>query len=130
MPYQDFRQFLDALRRRGELIDIARPIALADVGKAIKQSYRRQGPGIMFNNNGTGFPLVAGVYSTRAKALLAFEADERTILPKVPAVDAAVDPAGVDAEIAIMIEKSVVPGGTTLSPGDYMLPRELGGLYR
>src|SRR6202051_695704 len=83
MPYQDFRQFLDVLRRHGELLDIDRPVALSDVGKAMKQSYRRQGPGIVFNNNGTAFPLVAGVYATRSKALLAFEADEKTILQKV-----------------------------------------------
>jgi UbiD family decarboxylase len=77
MPYQDFRQFLDVLRRHRELVDIDRPVALSDIGKAMKQSYRRQGPGIVFNNNGTAFPLVAGVYSTRSKALLAFEADEK-----------------------------------------------------
>ena len=64
-------------------IDVNRPIALTDVGKAMKQSYRRQGPGIVFNQNGTEFPLVCGVYSTRNKALLAFEADEKTILQKV-----------------------------------------------
>ena len=44
MPYQDFRQFLDVLRQHGELIDVNRPIALNDVGKAMKQSYVRQGP--------------------------------------------------------------------------------------
>ncbi len=44
--------------------------------------------------------------------------------------DAAVDPAGVDAEIATMIEKGVLPRGTVMHPQDYMLPRELGGLYR
>ncbi|HWF95235.1 MAG TPA: ABC transporter substrate-binding protein [Xanthobacteraceae bacterium] len=44
--------------------------------------------------------------------------------------DAAVDAAGVDTEIATMIEKGVLPPGTTMSPRDYMLPRELGGLYR
>jgi NitT/TauT family transport system substrate-binding protein len=44
--------------------------------------------------------------------------------------DAAVDTAGVDAEIATMIEKGVIPPGTTIAPRDYMLPRELGGLYR
>ncbi len=44
--------------------------------------------------------------------------------------DAAVDPAGVDAEIATMIEKGVLPPGTVMRPQDYMLPRELGGLYR
>src|SRR5262249_34528370 len=83
MPYQDFRQFLDVLRQHGELLDVNRPVALADVGKAMKQSYVRQGPALMFNQNGTDYPLVAGVYSTRSKALLAFEADEDTIFDKV-----------------------------------------------
>jgi len=83
LPYQDFRQFLDVLRQHGELIDVNRPVALNDVGKAMKQSYVRQGPAIMFTQNGTDYPLVAGVYSTRSKALLAFEADEDTIFDKV-----------------------------------------------
>jgi 4-hydroxy-3-polyprenylbenzoate decarboxylase/2,5-furandicarboxylate decarboxylase 1 len=83
MAYQDFRQFLEALRRHGELIDIDRFIALNDVGKVMKQSYRREGPAIQFNRNGTDYPLVAGLYSTRSKALLAFETDEKGILPKV-----------------------------------------------
>ena len=65
------------------LIDVNRPVSLNDVGKAMKQSYVRQGPAIMFNQNGTDYPLVAGVYSTRSKALLAFEADENTIFDKV-----------------------------------------------
>ena len=83
MPFADFRQFLDVLRQHGELIDINRPVALNDVGKAMKQAYVRNGPAIMFNNNGTDYPLVAGIYSTREKALLAFEADEDTIFDKV-----------------------------------------------
>jgi 2,5-furandicarboxylate decarboxylase 1 len=83
MPFADFRQFLDVLRQHGELIDINRPVALNDVGKAMKQAYVRGGPAIMFNNNGTDYPLVAGIYSTREKALLAFEADEDTIFEKV-----------------------------------------------
>src|SRR5262245_44566537 len=83
MPYRDFRQFLDALRREGELVDIDRPIALDDVGKALKQSYVRQGPALMFKQNGTDLPLVAGVYSTRRKALIAFEADEKSVVEKL-----------------------------------------------
>ncbi|HVU89616.1 MAG TPA: hypothetical protein VHD36_19965, partial [Pirellulales bacterium] len=71
------------LRQHGELIDVNRRIELNDVGKAMKQSYVRNGPAIMFNNNGTDYPLVAGVYSNREKALLAFEAEEDTILDKV-----------------------------------------------
>jgi hypothetical protein len=49
---------------------------------------------------------------------------------KLYTADAAVDSAGVDAEIATMIEKGVLPAGTVMLPRDYMLPRELGGLYR
>ena len=101
MPYQDFRQFLDVLRQHGELIDVDRPVALSDVGKAMKQSYRRQGPGMVFKQNGTEFPLVAGVYSTRSKALLAFEADEKTILQKVLA--------GLDHPIAPNISTAAAP---------------------
>src|SRR5665647_819342 len=84
MPYQDFRQFLDVLRKHGELVDIDRPIDLrTDVAKALKQSYVRKGPALLFNQNGTEFPLVGGLYSTRSKALLAFEATEETIFDKV-----------------------------------------------
>jgi 2,5-furandicarboxylate decarboxylase 1 len=84
MPYQDFRQFVDALRQAGDLIEVTRPVDLKyEVGKALKQSYVHNGPAIIFKNNGTEFPLIAGLYSTRSKALLAFEADEDTIFDKV-----------------------------------------------
>jgi ABC-type nitrate/sulfonate/bicarbonate transport system substrate-binding protein len=49
---------------------------------------------------------------------------------KLYTADAAVDPAGVDTEIATMIENGVMPRGTTMAPETYMLPREQGGLYR
>src|SRR5262249_59579525 len=85
MAYQDFREFLGVLRGHGELIDIDTPVALSDVGKALKQSNMRQGPALMFKQNGTEFPLVGGVYSTRSKALLAFEAMNDNIFDKVVA---------------------------------------------
>jgi 2,5-furandicarboxylate decarboxylase 1 len=109
MPYQDFRQFLDVLRQHGELIDIDRPVALNDVGKAMKQSYRRQGPAIVFKQNGTAFPLVAGVYSTRSKALLAFQADEKTILQKVLS--------GLDNPIAPKLSAAAAPCHEVLIEG-------------
>jgi 4-hydroxy-3-polyprenylbenzoate decarboxylase/2,5-furandicarboxylate decarboxylase 1 len=83
MAYQDFREFLEVLRRHGELMDINRPIALIDVGKALKKSYACREPALMFNQDGTDYPLVAGVYSTPSKARLAFEASEETIFEKV-----------------------------------------------
>jgi len=83
MPYQDFRQFLDVLRKEGELIQIDRAMHLdSDVPKALKQTYSRQGPAFLFTNNGTEYPLVGGIYATRSKALLAFEATEETIFQK------------------------------------------------
>src|SRR4051812_14885703 len=115
MPYHDFRQFLDTLRQHGELVDVNRPIALTDVGKAMKQSYRRQGPGIVFNQNGTDFPLVCGVYSTRSKALLAFEADEKTILQKV--LD------GLDNPIAPVIRNGGAPCHEIVIERDFDLSR-------
>ena len=99
MPYQDFRQFLNVLRQHGELVDINRPIDLrTDVGKALKQSYVRQGPALLFTQNGTDYPLAAGLYSTRSKALLAFEASEQAIFEKVQTgLDNPIPPALVSA---------------------------------
>jgi 4-hydroxy-3-polyprenylbenzoate decarboxylase/2,5-furandicarboxylate decarboxylase 1 len=110
MPYQDFRQFLDVLRQHGELIDVHRPIELNDVGKAMKQSYVRQGPAIMFTKNGTDYPLVAGVYSTRSKALLAFESEEDTIFDKVLH--------GLDNPIAPVAFKGAAPCHEEIITGD------------
>lgn len=84
MAYQDFRDFLDALRKQGELLEVDRPVALQlDVGKALQKSAAVNGPAILFNQNGTKFPLVGGVYNSRSKALLAFEATEDTIVDTV-----------------------------------------------
>lgn len=84
MPYQDLRAFLTALRSAGELVDIARPIALKyDIAKALAKTSAVQGPALMFTDTGTDFPLVAGVYGNRRLALLAFEATEETIHDKV-----------------------------------------------
>ncbi len=110
MPFQDFRQFLDVLRQHGELVDVNRPIGLNDVGKAMKQSYVRNGPAIMFNNNGTDYPLVAGVYSNREKALIAFEAEEDTILDKVLR--------GLDNPIPPVVTKNSAPCHEEIIEGD------------
>ena len=69
MPFHDFRQFLDVLRQHGELVDINQPVALTDVGKALKHAYAKGRKATSFNKNGTEFPLVCGVYSSRKHAL-------------------------------------------------------------
>jgi 2,5-furandicarboxylate decarboxylase 1 len=80
MPFQDFREFLDALRQRGELLDVNRPVALElEVAKAMRKSAAISGPAIVFKNNGTRFPLVGGVYNPRAKALIALDSTEDNV---------------------------------------------------
>src|SRR4051794_14260322 len=54
VPFQDFREFLDALRARGELIDVDRPVALdLEVAKALRKSASTGGPAVVFTDNGT-----------------------------------------------------------------------------
>lgn len=84
MPFQDFRAFLDALRERGELRDVDRPVALElEIGKALRKSAAMNGPAFVFRRNGTPFPLVGGVYNSRAKALIALDATEDTVFDRV-----------------------------------------------
>jgi len=84
MAFQDFRDFLDALRQRGELIDVDRPVAVElEVAKAMRKSASISGPAIVFKNNGSVFPLVGGVYNSRAKALIALESTEETVVERI-----------------------------------------------
>ena len=84
MPYKDLRDFLSTLQESNELVDITRPIALQyDVAKALAKTSALDGPALMFKDNGTAFPLVAGLYGNRRRALIAFESTEETIHNRV-----------------------------------------------
>jgi 2,5-furandicarboxylate decarboxylase 1 len=84
VPFQDFREFLTALRDQGELIDVDRPVALElEVAKAMRKSASVAGPAVVFMNNGTDFPLVGGVYNSRAKALIAYGCDEDNVMQHI-----------------------------------------------
>jgi 2,5-furandicarboxylate decarboxylase 1 len=84
VPFQDFREFLDALRAQGELIDVDRPVALElEVAKAMRKSAAVAGPAVVFTNNGTDFPLVGGVYNSHAKALIAYGCTEENVFDEV-----------------------------------------------
>jgi 4-hydroxy-3-polyprenylbenzoate decarboxylase/2,5-furandicarboxylate decarboxylase 1 len=86
VPFQDFREFLEALRSHGELIDVDRQVALElEVAKAMRKSAAVAGPAVTFTANGTDFPLVGGVYNSRAKALIAFGCDEDHVFDQIVA---------------------------------------------
>ncbi|MDF2619332.1 MAG: UbiD family decarboxylase [Xanthobacteraceae bacterium] len=98
MPYKDLRAFLSTLRQSGELVDIARPIALQyDVAKALAKTSALDGPALMFKDTGTQFPLVGGLYGNRRRALIAFEATDETIHERVTkAIDNPIGPVDLD----------------------------------
>ena len=84
MAFRDFRDFLGALREKGELLDVERPVALQlEVAKALRKSAAVAGPAFTFKNNGTHFPLVGGVYNSRAKALIAWESTEAEVFDRI-----------------------------------------------
>lgn len=83
MAYDDFRAFMKALSDAGETVTIDRAIPLHDVGKVMKRVQVESGPSVIFNNNGTEFPLICGVYGDRRKALIAFETSGAEIFSKV-----------------------------------------------
>jgi 2,5-furandicarboxylate decarboxylase 1 len=84
VAYRDLREFLDVLRAHGELIDVHRPVDLyLEVGKALRATGSIGGPAVMFHQNGTSFPMVGGIYNSRSKALLAFEATESKVFEKI-----------------------------------------------
>jgi 2,5-furandicarboxylate decarboxylase 1 len=118
MPFQDFREFLDALRNAGELLELDRAISPhLDVAKAMRKSASVSGPALVFKNNGTAFPLVGGVYNTRAKALIALETNEkdaservlRGMSARVPPVMAADGPVHENVLTGDAIDTSKLP---------------------
>lgn len=134
MPYEDFREFLTALRDKGELIEVNRAVALnLEVGKALRKSASISGPAVIFNNNGTPYPLVGGVYNSRAKALIAFEATEENVLDKIlnglnhpiPPILVSSGPTQENVILAKQIDLSQLPipkyspqdGGSYITPG-------------
>ncbi len=84
MPFQDFRDFLNGLQKAGELLEVDRYVdPQLEVAKAMRKSASVSGPAIVFKNNGTAFPLVGGVYNTRAKALIALQTTEQEVADRM-----------------------------------------------
>jgi 2,5-furandicarboxylate decarboxylase 1 len=65
MPLRDFREFIEALRKAGELVDVDRPVAPKfEAAKALRKSAAVSGPAFVFKSNGTAFPLIGGLYGS------------------------------------------------------------------
>lgn len=68
-------------------------------------------------------------YSKRPRSITEAEYDLFIAKGKLENDDAAVEIAGVDNIIALMVANGALPPGTRISPDQYMLPKQLGGLY-
>lgn len=82
--YKDLREFISACSKKNDVIHVEREVDCnLEIGQALKKSYAGRGPIIVFDHpKHRDYPAVGGVFSNRAKALLAFEADESTIHQK------------------------------------------------
>jgi 2,5-furandicarboxylate decarboxylase 1 len=110
MPFQDFRDFLDALRKAGELLEVERHVSPElEVAKAMRKSAAVSGPAIIFKNNGTAFLLVGGVYNTRSKALIALQTTEKDVFDRVLRGMAARIPPIVVADAPV--HENIITGG-------------------
>jgi 4-hydroxy-3-polyprenylbenzoate decarboxylase/2,5-furandicarboxylate decarboxylase 1 len=134
MAFDDFRSFVHCLRAAGEVVEINRPIALDDVGKVMKRAQAQSSPSVIFNENGTGFPLICGVYGDRRKALIAFETSSSELFQKVlrgldnpipprvidgppPCQDVVLQGADIDLNALPVPQYSPVDGGAYITPG-------------
>ena len=133
MAFLDFRDFLDALKKAGELLEVDRLVSPElEVAKAMRKSASVCGPAVVFKNNATAFPLVGGVYNTRSKALIALQATEKDAFDKVlhgmatriPPVVVADGPVheNVIAADAVDLSKLPVPKYSPDDGGQYITP--------
>jgi ABC-type nitrate/sulfonate/bicarbonate transport system substrate-binding protein len=96
------------------------------LSRAIVQSHKW----LLDPNNRNEAIAILQKYTKRETRVLEAVYDLFIAKDRLYTADAAVDTAGVSTEIATMIENGVIPRGTSMAPEEYMLPRELGGLYR
>jgi len=69
MAFKDLREFLTALKRRGELHEIAAPVDKdEEIGVICSENSRVRGPALVFQNiNGFRTPLITGVLGTEQR---------------------------------------------------------------
>jgi 4-hydroxy-3-polyprenylbenzoate decarboxylase/2,5-furandicarboxylate decarboxylase 1 len=78
MPYTDLRDFMQRLESEGELVRVKRAVQTQfEIAAGIRKMSDTDGPALLFENPaGHSMPVVAGLFSTRKRALLALEADD------------------------------------------------------
>lgn len=84
MPFDDPRDFMDYLEKRGELIRVSREVEIKyEIAAYIRKTSDQQGPAILFENvKGFDMRVLGGLYATRNRALLALQTSKEEIFEK------------------------------------------------
>lgn len=78
MAFKDLREFMAACQ--ADVIEVNRYVNLdLEMGKALRKNYAHKSSIIVFHENGTEYPVVAGIFGNRERALKAFNATNETI---------------------------------------------------
>lgn len=82
MPYNDLREFLDYLDKKGDLIHITDEVsAKFEVAAFVAKSAQGDGPAIIFDKvKGSKIPVVGNVFGSRRRVAAALEIDEKDML--------------------------------------------------
>jgi len=78
MPYNDLRDFINSLEKKGELVRIKTEVSpYLEITEILERLLLMKGPAVLFENvKGFNFPVVANLYGTIERVALGLESDE------------------------------------------------------
>ncbi len=78
MPYKDLREFIDRLKKEGELREIKAEVdPYLELGAVCRKVLNEKGPALLFKNvKGYPYPVFANMMGTRKRMALAMETSE------------------------------------------------------
>src|ERR1044071_1035927 len=84
MPFNDLREFLTLLEKKGELIKTKKPVDLKyEISAYVRKTSDVQGPALLFENvNNSDMPVLGGMFATRERAFLALETSPQDYVNK------------------------------------------------
>ena len=84
-PFRNLREYLDELRRRGELAEVTVPVdPRLEIAEIHRRVIARGGPALLFRNPaGASFPVVTNLFGTQERVDLAFGARPKEFIQRV-----------------------------------------------
>ncbi len=85
MQFRNLRMFVEALRQRGQLVEVDAPVdARLEIAEIHRRVIAAGGPALLFTNvKGKDFPVVSNLFGTRDRVELAFGQDAKNLIAQV-----------------------------------------------